>query len=217
MIIRLALPERFSGALQNLVGFPRCRSLQRFQKDARRDHRQVEPMNMVRHDRERPKLIMPELHAAIQRINHDFRHFLLPKEHRTTAPGVEISVHPGESLTRRGLCEGWESPRRDAAVESPGHEQPAAFRIAMRQAAARIHKSSSVLFRSKFSRSHECERGTHECVRHTLSYHTLYQYTLYHHTAAQPLSRHTLYRRPLFHQQPDSSGYRLSLQGVRHG
>jgi hypothetical protein len=51
-------------------------------------------------------------------------------------------------------------------VKDPCDEQPAAFRIDVGQASARIHKPNSAVVVGRFSRSHECGRGTQECVRH---------------------------------------------------
>ena len=166
MVVRLALPERLSGAIEKFVGRPRSRSFERFQKRTRRDHGQEQCVDVVRHDRKRPELVMIELHAAEQRIKNNFCDGFLRQEHRSATPRIEVRINPSERFT--GCRLGWrgESPSWHAAVKRPRYEQPSAFRITMGQAPLRIHQPSSALASSKFSRSHECERGTHQCVRH---------------------------------------------------
>jgi hypothetical protein len=51
-------------------------------------------------------------------------------------------------------------------MQVPGHEEPAVFRIDVREPALRGHWLDSGIWVTKISRSHECERGTHECVRY---------------------------------------------------
>ena len=158
MIIGLALPERFPGAIENFVRLPRGRYLERFQEQARRDHRQEQSVDVVRHDREWPELVVTQRDATVQGINHYLRDGFLRQEHRSAAPRVEIRIDPGEGFAPRSL-RGWrKSPSWDTAIQGPGNEQPAAFRVAVGQAAARVHKPSSALLSSKFSRSHECVR-----------------------------------------------------------
>jgi hypothetical protein len=51
-------------------------------------------------------------------------------------------------------------------MQMPGEEQPTVGGIQVGEAALGAHVRSSASLRKKISRSHECERGTHECVRH---------------------------------------------------
>jgi hypothetical protein len=51
-------------------------------------------------------------------------------------------------------------------MQMPSEEQPAVTGIDMRKAALGRHALISGGMADKFSRSHECERGTQECVRH---------------------------------------------------
>ena len=166
VIVRLALPKRLAGAIQRSVGIPCGRPLQRFQELSRTDDRQEQRVDVVRHDRERAELVMTQLDASVKRIDHDFSDRILRQKHWPAAPGIEISINPSEGFARRGFDGRWESPCRYAAVQRPSHKKPAAFRIAVRQSSAGIHRPVSADYASKFSRSHECERGTHECVRH---------------------------------------------------
>jgi hypothetical protein len=55
-------------------------------------------------------------------------------------------------------------------VQMPGKEQPTVIGIDVGKAALGWHELISGANGYKISRSHECERGTHECVRHSYSY-----------------------------------------------
>ena len=166
MIVGLALPKRLTCAIQEPIRLPRGEPFERFQELSRRYHGQEQGVNVVRHDYKRAQFVVAELSAAVQRIDDDFCDRLLGQVHWTTAPGVEVSIHPGEGLARSCFRGRWKSPGRHDPVQRPGYEQPAAFGIAVGQSAAGVHQPSSVRSFPKISRSHECERGTHECVRH---------------------------------------------------
>jgi len=166
MIVRLPLPKRFANAIESFIRLPRSRSLDRFQEQSRRYHRQQEHVNVIRHDDERSEPIVPQLGASKERIHNDLCDRVLPQECGTSARRVQIPVNPRECFTRSRLRWRREFSDGQASIKRPGYEQPAAFRIAMRETAAGVHKATSALSSPKISRSHDCERGTQECVRH---------------------------------------------------
>jgi len=166
MIVRLPLPKRLANAIESLVGLPRSCSFQRLQELSRRNKWQQQHVNVIRHDDKGPQLIVPQLGTLKQRINDDLCNGLLPQERWTGPSLIEISVDPAERLSRCRFRRWREFTRRQAAVKRPRYEQPLAFGIAVRQPPPGVHIASSVQPSPKISRSHECERGTHECVRH---------------------------------------------------
>ncbi len=166
MIVRFPLPKGFARPTESFVRLPCGASLKRLQKQSRGNHRQEKHVDVIGHDDERADLVVPQFRAAEQRIHDDLRDGVLPQE-RGAGPGlVQIPVDPAERFSRCCFRRGLEFSNRQTAEKRPGYEQPAAFRIAVGQAAAGVHKSTSALPSLKISRSHECERGTQECVRH---------------------------------------------------
>jgi hypothetical protein len=93
---------------------------------------------------------------------------LLSQVHGAGTGSVQIAIHPNESFPRRGFAGRCELTAGQTAMQMPRHEEPSVFRIEMRKPAVRGHWLDSAISSTKISRSHECERGTQECVRHSL-------------------------------------------------
>ena len=166
VIVGFPLPERLAGPIQDSICLPRCRSPHRFHELRGADDRQKKRVDVIRHDGERLEFVVARLDAAKQRIDHDFPDGLLREKHRAAATRVELSVFPGKGFAGCGLGRRTEAPRWHASVKDPCDEQPAAFWMDVGQASARIHKPNSAVVARILARSHECERGTQECVRH---------------------------------------------------
>ena len=191
MIEGFAPPKLIAGASEQLVRLPRCKSFERFEQLARRYQRQQKGVDVISHDRKRTKLVVAEVRAPEQRIDHHLGDFILREEYRTIASFIQVAVHPGERFAWSALA-GWsELTAWQAAVEMPGDEEPTVVGIDARKPAAGVHLKISgipldkvsrfvahALMRAVFAllrtrvgtklaqRSHECERGAHECVRH---------------------------------------------------
>jgi hypothetical protein len=86
--------------------------------------------------------------------------------HRTDVCAVEVSIHPRESFTIGPFARRWKMGTRQAAVQMSGEEQPAVVGIDVGKPALGSHVHNSGVIELELSRSHECERGTQECVRH---------------------------------------------------
>ena len=167
MIVGFALPELLAGAIEQSIGFARGSSFQRFEQLARRYRRTQEHVDMVRHNYERSELIMAEIGAFQKGVNDNLRNVFLPQEQRPRSCFIQVAIHPGECFTRGRLRRRREFSRRECAVQCPGYEQPGVG-IDVGEAATGVHPLSSAMTQPKISRSHECERGTQECVRHGL-------------------------------------------------
>jgi hypothetical protein len=168
MIVRFPLPEWLASPVEKPICFAHGSSLQRLEQLRWRCQRQQEYMNVVRHDDEWPKLVLTEFNAPEQRIYDELRDTLLSQERRPRAGRVKVSVNPSERFTRRKLRRRREFSGGQRSVQSPGHEQPTSVGINMWEAALGGHLLTSAARAQKISRSHECERGTQECVRHIL-------------------------------------------------
>jgi hypothetical protein len=131
-------------------------------------------MNMVGHNHERPQLVMAKLDPTEQRLHNDRSDLPPAKKQGARVSGVQMPVHPHESFPRSKFRRRQISGGGNTSVQTPRHKQPPSIRIPMRKSAARIHSRNTckpapenLTLRSfKVLRSHECERGTHECVRH---------------------------------------------------
>jgi hypothetical protein len=165
MIVRLPLPELLAGAAQQSIGLTRGRSFERFQELGRRNRRAQEHVNVVCHDYEGPRLVIAELDSAVQGVYNELRDARLSQELGAGPRVIEIAVNPSERFTRSGLGGWWESAGGKTSVQGPGNEQPAVLRVGVGKAAG-VHESLVALRAIKSQRSHECERGTQECVRH---------------------------------------------------
>jgi hypothetical protein len=166
MIVGLPLPKLFASPIEKPVRVASSRSLERFQEPSRRTQRQQQHVYMIRHDDERSKLVMAEFSAAEQRIEDQLRDSVLPQERRATSRGIEVAIYPSKGFARRSFRGRRESSNRQTTVQRPRDEQPTALGIAVWQASSGVHAFGSVFSSPNFSRSHECERGTQECVRH---------------------------------------------------
>ncbi len=169
MIVGLALPKLLAGPVEHPIGFPRRGSFERLQQDTWRNDRQQKQVNVIRHDHERPKAILPQCFAAKKRIDYENSDCFFPQMDRTRMRTVEVAIHPRESFSIGHLAGRREVGARQAAVQMPGEEEPAIVRINVGKAALGRHSRNSAGIEDKISRSHECERGTHECVRHRTS------------------------------------------------
>ena len=166
MIVGLALPKLFARSTQQPVCVTGRNAFQRFQQQARRYQWQQEQMNVIRHDRPRSELIMPQTLATKQGLDDDCRDPVLPQVHGTGLRCVEVTIHPGEGFAAGNFSGGREMGSWQASEQMPGEEQPAIIRIDVGKAASGSHALSSGWGARQFSCSHECEHGTHECVRH---------------------------------------------------
>ena len=168
MIVRLPLPELLAGPVQQSIGLTRRRSLERFQKLGGQDQRHQEHVNVVGHDYEGPKIVMAKFDSAVQRVYNELGDAGLSQELGVGPRVIEMAVNPSERFSRSGLGGWWEPPGGETSVQCPGDEQPAALGIGVGKAAAGIHESLVALRAIKSQRSHECERGTQECVRYVV-------------------------------------------------
>jgi uncharacterized protein YwlG (UPF0340 family) len=191
MIEGFAPPELLAGTSEELVRLPRCKTFERLEQLARRYQWQQKSVYVIRHDRKGTKLVVAEVCALEQRINHYLGDFILREEYRTVASFIQVPVHPGERFAGSALAWWRELTAWQAAVEMPGDEQPTVVGIDVWKSPVGVHlKTSAIplieisrfvahaLMRAVFAllrtrvwmklalRSHECERGTHECVRH---------------------------------------------------
>jgi hypothetical protein len=167
VIVRLALPKLFTCPMQQPVSFPRRDAFERFQQDARRNRGQQKQVDVVRHDDEGPKKILAQVFAANKRFDYQGCDCVVPEVKGTRMRLVKIAIHPCESFAPGDLS-GWRKMRAwQTAMKVPGQEQPCVSGIVMRQTALGGHALISGAIVPKISRSHECERGTHECVRHS--------------------------------------------------
>jgi hypothetical protein len=112
---------------------------------------------------------------------------VLLEEHWPGASCIQVPIHPHKGLASGSFARGREPRTRQAAMQVPGDEQPPPFRINMREPTLRVHTIPSAISAGKISvahallravfallrtpswRSHECERGTQDCVRHNPS------------------------------------------------
>jgi hypothetical protein len=168
MVVRFPLPKLFSSSVQQPIGLTRSDSLQGFQQQTWRNRGQQKHVNMIRHDHERSKAILAQFLASKERFDYNGRDPFLPKMQRTRLGPVEVAIHPRESFAAGNLAGGRKVRMGQTPVQMPGEEQPRVVWIDVEQAALGFHRRCSGSVVLKISRSHDCERGTHECVRHNL-------------------------------------------------
>ena len=166
VIIRLALPELLPSSAEEAVRRASSRSFQSLHQFVRGDQRLQKNGNVICQQNERAQLIMAQLHATEQRSSHDFGHIVASQIHRTRSRGIQIAIDPDEHLAASGFSGRRKRTGGDASVQVPGEEEPAILRVRVGEAAVGGHRNTSTPVKEKFSRSHECERGTQECVRH---------------------------------------------------
>jgi hypothetical protein len=166
MIIGLPLPKWLTGAIQQPVRFTGRSAFQRFEQQTRSNRWQHQYVNVIRHDDERSKLVMAHALSTKKRFEHNSGDCVVPQVNGAGACSVQIPIHPRESFAIGNFASRREARIGKTAVQMPSYEQPAILRIDVRKAASRRHALNSVVIEPKLSRSHECERGTHECVRH---------------------------------------------------
>ena len=166
MIVGLPLPELFTRATEQPVCLTRRHALQRLQQQARRNQRQQKQVNVIRHNHPRSELIVVQSHTTKQRFDDHRGNCLVPKVNGTRLRSVEVAVHPDKSFALRYFASRRKMRARQAAIKMPSKEQPAVVGIYVRKPALGPHALISGRMVVRISRSHECERGTHECVRH---------------------------------------------------
>ena len=166
MIIGLPLPKLVARSMQQPVRLTRRGALQRFQQKARRNRGQQQQVDMIRHDHPWSQLVVSEAFATKQRFDHKSGNCLVPQMNGSGSCPVEAAIHPSERFAIGHLARRRKVRTRQTAVQMPSEEQPAVVRIEMGKAALRSHALISGAIGYKISRSHECERGTQECVRH---------------------------------------------------
>src|ERR1700733_675368 len=96
-------------------------------------------MNMVCHDGKRSELIVTEFNSMEERVDHQTCNGVLAQKHGSVACKVQVTIHPNERLSSGRLRGRRIATLGKTAMQMPGHEQPTAFRIKVRQAAVRIH------------------------------------------------------------------------------
>jgi len=200
MVVRLPLPKRLAGSPKHSVCLASGKALERLQQQARSHQRQQQHVDMVRHDRKRSNMVLPQIGPFEQRSDYQLRDRLLPQEHGAGGGTVETSIDPNKCLPARKFVSRRISAMGKTPMQMPGNEEPLALRIDMGQPAGWMHRSNSAPPPIKLSyialkrgthacsvhtranakclpaasreqerakaRSHECERCTHECVRH---------------------------------------------------
>ena len=166
IVVRFALPELLTRTPKQPVSLVRGVTLQRFQQFTRRCQWPQQYVHMVGHHNKCPEPVMAEFNAFEQRFDNECGDGFLPEEHRAGNCSIQIEVHP-----HKGFARGKLSWRRvlsvgQTAMQVPGYEEPSVFRIDVRESTALVHCLGSANLGREISRSHECERCTHECVRH---------------------------------------------------
>ena len=111
-------------------------TFQRLQETTGSNPRQYQDVNVVGHHHKGTQLIVAQGNPLMQTIHDHTCKFRLVKKQRSVASLIQIPVHPHESLSGRNFA-----GRRIAAVgktpvQMPGHKEPLARRVSMRQAAA---------------------------------------------------------------------------------
>jgi len=168
MIVGFSLPKLLTRAVQQPVGFPRRDALQSLEQQARRDPRQQEHVDVIRHDDKRSKPILAHSITAKQRFDYQRGDCLVLQVQGARVSPIEKSIHPCKSFAPGNLARRRKVGSRQTSIQVPGEEQPRIVGIDVRKAALGRHALNSGTSGYKISRSHECERGTQECVRHNL-------------------------------------------------
>jgi hypothetical protein len=151
------------------VGLACSNALQRFQQDAGRNRRQQKHVDMIRHHHEGSEMVLAQALTSKQRFDDQCGDRFAPQMHGTRVRSIQIAVHSREGFAI-GDFTGWRKMGAgQAAVQMPGEEKPAVIGIDVGKAALGRHAQVSGVQTAKLSRSHECERCTHECVRHSHS------------------------------------------------
>ena len=163
MIVGFPLPELPSCRTQQPVSFPRRDAFQRFQQQAGRNRGKQEQVDVIRHDDERPEKILAQVLTTKQRLDYEHGYRFLPQENGAGVGSIQVAIDPRESFAVGNLAGRSKRRAGQAAMQMPGKEQPAVVRIDMGKP---THSLNSGVMGLKFSRSHECERGTQECVCH---------------------------------------------------
>ncbi len=135
VVVRFALPKRLPRSAQQTVRFASRVPLQRFEQPAGRHQRQQQNVHVVGHQNERAQMIMAEFHAASKRVDDQTGNGFLPQKQRAGRGRIQAPVHPHEGLTGGDLPRWRVHCSRKAAVQVPGHEQPAALGVQVWQAA----------------------------------------------------------------------------------
>ena len=171
VVVRFALPEWLPSPAQHAVCFPRRAAFQRLEQAAGWDQRQQQNVDLIGHHDVGAKLVVAEAGAPLHGSHDQARHGLLAKIHRTGTRPIQWAVNPDEGLASRAFVRRRVANGKQAAVEAPGDEQPPAWRVDVRQAALCSDHSLGVrrVRKTLTQRRHEWRRGTHECVRHSLS------------------------------------------------
>ena len=165
VIIRFASPELLSSASQQLIRFPRRKSFERLHQFTRRYQRKQQYVDVVCHDRKRPKLVMTEFSPLEERINHRLGDRILLEERWAGASRIQVPVHPNKRFAGGALVGRRESRGWQAAVQVPRDEQPAAFRIDMWKPALRVHSTISAIPSEKLSVAHALVRAVFALLR----------------------------------------------------
>jgi len=166
MVIGFPLPKLLASSVQQPIGLTRSDSLQRFKQQAGRNRGQQKQVDMIRHDDERPEPILAQFVAAKKRFDYQRGYRVTPHVHRSRLGPVKVAIHPRESFAAGNLAARRKVRTGQTPVELPGGEQPRVVWIDVVEAALGFHRRCSGSAVLKISRSQECERGTHECVRH---------------------------------------------------
>jgi hypothetical protein len=164
-IVRFAPPERLSCASQQLIRFPRRKSLERLKELARRYQRKQQHVDVVCHDRKRSKLVMTEFPAFKERIDYPLRDRVLLEEHGAGASFVEVAVHPHEGFASSTFARRREPGRWQAAVQVPSDEQPAVLWVDVGKAALNFHFTISAIWSPKISVAHALVRAVFAHLR----------------------------------------------------
>jgi len=166
MVVRFAQPELLTRTPEQPVSLVRGVPLQRFQQFIGGGQWLQQHVHVVAHHNKCSELVMAEFNAFEQRFDDECGDGVLAEEHRAGNCSIQIAVHPYKSfscgkLFRRGVLS-----LGQTSVQVPGYEEPSVIRIDVRESAALDHCLGSANWGREISRSHECERCTHECVRH---------------------------------------------------
>jgi hypothetical protein len=115
-VITFGLPKWLSGAPQELVGSPRCRTFQGIDEPGRIDLRSQQSMYVVRHHDPCVQSIVSQLLTLLQTIPYDLGNLVPPQKHWPLASHIQIAVHPNESLSTGFLAGRWIQTMRQGAM-----------------------------------------------------------------------------------------------------
>lgn len=107
MVVGFALPERLTGAGQDLIGFPRCCSFQLLEYTTGFLFWTKQNVNVVGHDYQGSQIVKTVFAAVFESLNNQPSHLRMPEKHRPVACSVQVAVHPRKCFSGGSLARRW--------------------------------------------------------------------------------------------------------------